>query len=121
TSKPRTTPRTWTSDRRSPSRTTASSTVTTGSHVLSNDDRAAPIRGRPARNSEIATIVGMRAIAKPTAQPCAVTGSASSPVNAAMMQNAIDATDTMTAHAPTVGTEHISLSYSRMYYDMLVL
>ena len=83
--------------------------------MLNSDDRAAPIRGRPARNSEIATIVGMRAIAKPTAQPCAVTGSASSPVNAAMMQNAIAAPDTMTALAPTAGTEPITLSPSRMY------
>src|SRR5207245_2377678 len=62
-------PATWGSERRSPRSAAARSTVTTGSSVLSSDDRAAPIRGRPARNNEIATMVGISAMAKPTAQP----------------------------------------------------
>jgi hypothetical protein len=45
---------------RSAKSTTARTTVTTGSHVLSSEARAAPTRGRPARNVEIATIVGRR-------------------------------------------------------------
>ena len=60
-------PATWARAKRSPSNTTASNTVTTGSHVLSSDDRAAPIRGSAARKSDIATIVGITAMPKPTA------------------------------------------------------
>src|SRR5437867_12461086 len=55
-------PATWARAKRSPSNTTASNTVTTGSHVLSSDDRAAPIRGSAARKSDIATIVGITAM-----------------------------------------------------------
>jgi len=88
--------------------------VTTGSSVLSSDDRAAPMRGRPARNNEIATMVGISAMAKPTTQPLVVSGRASSPVNAAMTQNAMAAPEMMTALAPTAGTEPITFSPSRM-------
>ncbi len=46
-------PTAWTAEKLSPNRITARITVTTGSHVLRSDARAAPTRGRPARKVEI--------------------------------------------------------------------
>jgi len=90
-------------------------TVTTGSHVLRSEARAAPTRGKPARNVEMAIIVGMRASASTTSQPLLEAGSFSSPWPSAMAEKAIPAPDMMTALAPTAGTRFMTFSLNRMY------
>jgi hypothetical protein len=68
------------------------------------------MRGKPARNREIATMVGTSAMAIPTAHPLSDVGSASCPANAAMTQKAMAPPDMITALAPTAGTELMTLS-----------
>jgi len=93
---------------------TASTTVTTGSHVLSNEARAAPTRGRPARNVEMAIMVGTTASDSTTSHPSVEGGMSNWPRMPAIKANAIPAPDMITALAPIAGTRLITFSLKRM-------
>src|SRR6202521_923242 len=111
TSKP---PITWTTDRRSPSMTTASITVTTGSQVLRRAARDAPTRGKPPRKSVMASMVGSSARATTTAQPPRLWGGVSSLVTRAIVPKPIAAPNMITALAASAGAEPITRSPTRM-------
>ena len=83
--------------------------------VLNSAARAAPTRGRPARNSEIASIVGTIARPTTTAQLATVGGRLSWWLTAASNANASPAPLMITALAGSAGTESITRSPTRMY------
>ena len=72
------------------------------------------MRGNPARNKEIATIVGMTAMPTLTAQALPVRGRSRRPSIPATRHSTIAVADIIVALAATAGTELIARSPRRM-------